>query len=120
MGAGHKTRATASTAGVESVDACPGDLGTAIVHRACIDYLMLLRGRTHHGHSSIGSTAEIEQFFRSRWFGVICGADGEAILAALRRKHRQGIKTIYYTVHPDERKGVNSNEQKRKRACIDR
>ena len=112
MAAGHKTRATASTAGVEAVDQCPGDLGTAIVHRACIDYLMLLRGRTHHGHSMIGTTAEIEQFFRSRWFGLICGADGEAILAALRLKHKAGVKTIYYTIHPDDRKGIPHHGKK--------
>ena len=96
---GHKSKATASTMGENSADMCPCDLGTAIVHRACADYLMILRGRTHHGHSVVGTTAEIEQFFRSRWFGFLCDADGDAILDALRRMSKQGKKTIHYGVY---------------------
>lgn len=112
MAAGHKTRATASTAGVEAVDQCPGDLGTAIVHRACVDYLMVLRGRTNQSKFPLESREKIEEFFRSRWFCFLCDADGELILEALQQMNKRGQKTIYFTSHPDERKGINSNDKK--------
>lgn len=73
------------------------DLRAAIVHRACIDYLWVLRGKRQHNHDPIGTKDELERFFHSPWFHYLCGADGDAILEALRLKHKQGIKTIYYT-----------------------
>ncbi len=84
------------------VDVWPCDLGTAIVHRACVDYLMLLRGKTHNSHGGIGNLDEIELFFRSPWFHFLCGADGEAILAALRRKNSKGVKTIHYKTYSNQ------------------
>lgn len=98
---GHKTRVTASTAGTGSLDTCPGDLGTAIVHRACVDYLMILRGRDFHGHSRVGTRAELEKFFRSAWFGILCDADGELLLSELRRMHKAGKKSIHYGIYSD-------------------
>ena len=99
---GHKTKVTGSTTGSAALDACPGDLGTAIVHRACVDYLMVLRGRKTHSRDRLETRDEIEQFFRGRWFSVLCGADGDAILAALRRMNSAGIKTIYFTNDREE------------------
>ena len=79
------------------------DLCTAIVHRACVDYLSALRGRTHHGHDRLASREELEKFFHSAWFGYLCGADGDAIIRALRRMHQAGKKNINYGVYSNSR-----------------
>lgn len=96
-------RAAASTVGHAVLDACVGDLGTAIVHRACVDYLSALRGRTHHGHDRLDTREELERFFRSPWFGRLCEADGEALLSELRRMNKAGQKAIHYGVYSQNR-----------------
>ena len=98
---GHKTSVTGSTTGSAVLDASPGDLGTAIVHQACVDYLSALRGRTHHGHDRLATKEELERFFRSAWFGILCDADGELMLSELRRMHKAGKKSIHYGVYSD-------------------
>lgn len=105
-------RAAASTMGSAGSDTITPDLATAIVHRACVDYLMALRGKTHNSHCYIENKEQIEHFFRSAWFRYLCDADGELIMEALQRMHKRGQKTIYFTSHPDERKGINSNDKK--------
>lgn len=100
---GHTIRIAGGTMGSPAPDTCPGDLGTAIVHRACVDYLMILRGRTHHNHGRVGTREEIEQFFRSTWFGMLCDADGELLLSELRRLNSAGRKTIHYGVYSNNR-----------------
>ena len=99
---GHTIRPARTTTGSAALDAGPGELGTAIVHRACVDYLMVLRGRTKHGHVHLASREELEKFFHSAWFSMLCGADGDAILAELQRINRAGKKTIYYTYEREE------------------
>ena len=93
---GHTLHIAGSTTGIAAADMGPCDLGTAIVHRACVDYLMVLRGRMTHGHSPVGTRDELERFFRSAWFGILCDADGETLLSELRRLNKKGIKTIHY------------------------
>ena len=105
-------RAAASTMGSAGSDTITPDLATAIVHRACVDYLMALRGKTHNSHCYIENKEQIEHFFRSAMFRYLCDADGELIMEALQRMHKRGQKTIYFTSHPDERKGINSNDKK--------
>ena len=92
-------RAAFTTTGSAVPDIWPFDLGTAIVHRACVDYLILLRGRRTFSHSPVGNMHEIEQFFHSKWFRYLCDADGEAIIDALRVKNQAGEKTIHYGVY---------------------
>ena len=98
---GHTIRISGSTTGSAAADVGPSDLGTAIVHRACVDYLMILRGRDFHSHSRVGTRAELEKFFRSAWFGILCDADGELLLSELRRMHKAGKKSIHYGVYSD-------------------
>ena len=100
---GHTIRLAGSTTGIAAPDTCPGDLGTAIVHRACVDYLSALRGRTHHGHDRLDSREQLEKFFHSRWFGYLCGADPDAIIYALRRLHKAGKKSIHYGIYSNNR-----------------
>ena len=68
----------------------------AIVARACNDYLMALRGKKHNSHASIGAQEELEAFFLSPWFGKLCPVNGRALILALRKRHKQGGKFIYY------------------------
>jgi len=107
-----RTRLVESTAGRPSLDAAPCDLGTAIVHRACVDYLMALRGRKSHNRERMDTPADLERFFRSPWFQYLCNADGDLIIEALQRMHQRGEKTVYFTPHPDERKGIPHNGEK--------
>ena len=102
-------RTVVSTMGRSGGDFITPDLATAIVHRACVDYLMALRGKTHNSHCYVENKEQIEHFFRSAWFRYLCNADGELIMEALKQMHKRGEKTIYFTSHPDERKGINSN-----------
>lgn len=92
-----------STMGRAVLDACTGDLCTAIVHRACVDYLSALRGRTHHGHNRLATKEELERFFHSAWFGILCDADGELLLSELRRMNKTGKKSIHYGVYSENR-----------------
>lgn len=100
---GHTIRVAGSTTGIAAADVAPGVLGAAIVHRACVDYLMALRGRQYHGRDRMDTPEELEQFFHSPWFHALCRADGDKIIMALRRMHKAGIKTIYYTESSNER-----------------
>ena len=109
---GRSIRTAGSTLGSAGGDFITPDLATAIVHRACVDYLMALRGKTHNSHCYIENKEQIEHFFRSAWFRYLCNADGELIMEALQQMHKRGEKTIYFTSHPDERKGINSNGKK--------
>ena len=79
-------------------------MGTAIVHRACVDYLAALRGHSVYYHSSIGTPEEIESFFKSAWFGFLCDADGEALIYELRRLYKAGRKSIHYAENSREEK----------------
>lgn len=59
------------------------DLGAAIVQQAIRDYKKVLKYGDHEGLSR----AEIENFFSSPLFGMICpNTDGEAVLFSLRRR----------------------------------
>ena len=95
---GHTIRIAGSTTGSAAPDTCPGDLCTAIVHRACVDYLSALRGRTHHGRDRLATKEELERFFHSAWFGILCDADGELLISELRRMNKAGKKSIHYGV----------------------
>ena len=100
---GHTIHLAGSTTGATVLDESLGVLSTAVVHRACVDYLMALRGRRYHGRDRMDTPEELEKFFHSPWFHALCGADGGKIIIALRRMHNAGIKTIYYTENSNER-----------------
>ena len=100
---GHKTRVTASTAGVSGGDVWDCDLGTAIVHRACVDYLSALRGKTYDRHDKLPTREQLEKFFRSMWFRVLCDADADTLLYELRRLSKAGKKSINYGVYSNSR-----------------
>ena len=96
---GYYLRSAGSTVGVAA--AADGEVGyedlkAAIVHRACVDYLILLQHRTHSFNHAVGDPGEVERFFRSAWFRALCDADGEALILALRRISRTKRKTIQY------------------------
>lgn len=98
MPAQHQSRArvAASTMGSAALNAGFADLCTAIVHRACLDYLMALQGRDTMRGSSTGPAQHIEKFFRSAWFHYLSDADGEALILALRRIAESGQISIAY------------------------
>ena len=92
-----------STMGSAAPDACPGDLGTAIVHRACVDYLSALRGKTYDRHDKLPTREQLEKFFHSMWFRVLCDADADTLLYELRRLSKAGKKSINYGVYSNSR-----------------
>ncbi len=53
------------------------NLANAVILQAVKDYRNL---------DTPSVIAEIEQFFRSEWFGVLSGADGEWIIQQLRKE----------------------------------
>ena len=110
---GHTIRAAGSTMGSTGGDPAAHNLATAIVHRACLDYLMALRGKTHNSHCYIENKDQIEQFFRSAWFRYLCNADGELIMEALKQMHKRGQKTVYFTLIPEDKgKETTTNGKK--------
>lgn len=71
-------------------------LALAIVAQAALDYkavyaYQVLREQRDTHAIYQGNVVEIEQFFRSRWFGVLANIDGEELLQRLRRKVEQEV-----------------------------
>ena len=100
---GHHVHAAASTLGVAVLQANICDLKTAIVHRACVDYLNALRDKTHERHDKLPTREQLEKFFHSAWFSVLCDADADALLYELRRLSKAGKKSINYGVYSNSR-----------------
>ena len=100
---GHKTRVTASTEGVSGGDVWDCDLATAIVHRACVDYLSALRDKEYERHDKLPTRDQLEKFFHSMWFRVLCDADADTLLYELRRLSKAGKKSINYGVYSNSR-----------------
>ena len=95
---GHHLHAAASTLGVAVLQANISDLKTAIVHRACVDYLGALRGLKRMNGSAFGTKEHLEKFFRSTWFKMLCDSDidGDVLIARLRKMNRQKRISIHY------------------------
>ena len=68
---GHHVHAAASTLGEAVLEGSVDALRTAIVHRACVDYLGALRGLKRMNGSAIGTKEHLEKFFRSTGF-MLC------------------------------------------------
>lgn len=77
-------------------------LAAAVVEQAIDDYRTCIKGRTLDGErnkggrnsnmddlrkkAAEGSMKQIERFFRSDWFYILCDCDGEAIIKRLREE----------------------------------
>ena len=62
-------------------------LAEAIVEQACWDYLQVLSGKCK-SRENVLCRKEIEDFFHSEWFEILCALDGDAILHRLQDEHR--------------------------------
>jgi len=70
------------------VDSGYRDLADAIILQAVTDYRRAhwkLRLCRHHAEA-LETIAECEDFFRSTWFSILCGLDGEQLLRNLKRE----------------------------------
>ena len=79
-------KAESSAAGV-FMDGCHA-LANAIVAQAAKDYRMAIRRlRTHPGSQQAAvMKRECEQFFHSRWYGILTGVDPDYILNRIREE----------------------------------
>ena len=70
-----------------SMDGCHA-LANAIVAQAAKDYRMAIRClKTHPGSQQAAAMKrECEQFFHSRWYGVLTGVDPDYILDRIREE----------------------------------
>ena len=95
---GHHVHAAASTLGEAVLEGSVDALRTAIVHRACVDYLGALRGLKRMNGSAIGTKEHLEKFFRSTWFKMLCDSDidGDVLIARLRKMNGQKRISIHY------------------------
>lgn len=95
---GHHIHAAASTLGMAVLQENISDLKTAIVHRACVDYLGALRGLTRMNGSAIGTKEQLEKFFRGTWFKMLCDSDidGDVLILRLRKMNKQKRISIHY------------------------
>lgn len=72
-------------------------LAQAIIVQAAEDYRVCLRVLAKRKHSRcvteryLSRKADIEWFFRSRWFEALSTADGELILERLRKEYEDEI-----------------------------
>ena len=66
-------------------------LGNAIILQAADDYRSALRKvkRSPENRDAIDEALGIERFFRSGWYGVLTGVDGEYLIRKLREEIRQ-------------------------------
>jgi len=62
------------------------NLANAIVLRAVDDYRRVLRILSKHPHNRVAQDecCEIEQFFRSSWFGILTQVNPEMLLKQLK------------------------------------
>lgn len=63
------------------------NLANAIILQAVKDYRIALDGRSVGGHDSKSVIAECERFFRSEWFQILTNADGEYLIATIRKEY---------------------------------
>lgn len=98
---GHHLHAAASTLGEAALQENFRDLKTAIVHRACVDYLGALRGLKRMNGSAIGTKEHLEKFFRGTWFKMLCDSDidGDVLILRLRKLHKKKQITIHYGMY---------------------
>ena len=66
-------------------------LGNAVILQAAEDYRRALRKvkRSPENRDAIEEALGIERFFRSGWYGVLTGVDGEYIIRKLQEEIRQ-------------------------------
>ena len=76
----------------------------AIVALACKDYINALSAPKRQPGSLIGNKAELEAFFLSGWFGMLCPVNGQTLIAELRRRHKQGNRFVYNNSYADIKK----------------
>ena len=64
------------------------DLADAIILQAVTDYRRAhwKLGLCNHHKEALEIIMECEGFFRSRWFSILCGLDGEQLLRGLKRE----------------------------------
>ena len=61
-------------------------LAGAIVRRAMQDYQFVCKCRKRHTRYESYSREELERFFRSEWFDLLCPVDGEVLMQMIRDK----------------------------------
>lgn len=77
-------------------------LAAAIVRQAADDYIQLLTGIGGSPAIPPYSVAEIKAFFRSRWFGTLCGLDPDYLLEQLNAKAGR-MSALRYAVSKEKR-----------------
>lgn len=65
------------------------ELANAIVLKAVEDYRRALRKlrRCEDNINALLTVHEVEQFFRSEWFSVLCNLDGEKLIGQLKGEY---------------------------------
>ena len=68
--------------GASSHDDCYTELAAAVVKQACKDYKAAIHRllREHDHEAALRMQADVEKFFRSAWFTMLCDFDGEALM----------------------------------------
>ena len=66
-------------------------LGNAVILQAAEDYRRALRKlkRSPENRDAIEEALGIERFFRSGWYGILTGVDGEYLIRRLQEEIRQ-------------------------------
>lgn len=60
------------------------ELATSIVWWACCDYMTAQKRKDEY------EMRRLERWFRSEWCYTLCGVEGDKIIKALQKLHREG------------------------------
>ena len=69
------------------------ELIEAIIKQAVKDYRCALRGKGYEQKSAKRCVAELEHFFRSTYFEMMTGVDGDNLISLLRKEHANERRT---------------------------
>lgn len=86
-----------------SPDECYENLANAIVVQAVKDYRSARRMQNIDPHSARGKIGNLRKFFRSDWFSVLTGIDGEYLIRKLDKEALNDNKGTVATVSPQSR-----------------
>lgn len=67
-------------------------LAEAIVSKAIADYRSAYRRQLKHGEGTTFRTKELEDFFKSDWFKMLCNLDGQWIIESVQAQIRDELE----------------------------
>ena len=73
----------------DPIDRAYQEFANGIVAQAAKDYRLALRGRGYNKRPPHNIIAEIEKFFRSRYFRVLTSVSGEYLIESLKREYEE-------------------------------